>query len=568
MAWGDNDKVVGDGGKWEAPKTFNSSLDSFGRGMTMAPASALLDAVLGQGEGDFGTRFKSAKAYYDAQNERARQENPNAYMGGQIATNAMAIPASMALGPAVAPLSYFAKSGPLQSRMLAGVLDASLGNQLVAAATTSDKTPAERVKAMRDVEMAPENLLGLAGPALQAAPEASAYWRNQANKSRTRVMAPNSSEAQRVFKEAYGSQEAAGEATRDVLGKDIARGGLSPAERAQELEFLRDSASAQKGELTDYLSQQGVKIDAPAVTADVAGVRDQRFGVPETRATTHPETQVAATGMGPHAAAADTSLSSFTRSLGLPEVVGTTETARGAMAGPEGSRALFEQSGAVSPRGTQRYTPGKAEAPTPPSERLQSDLMRPNPGSRHDIAIDENPLPLNKSEAVKSAIDASINDRVAAGYASSTPQEVIQQNPSFKFDKAQADALRRAGEKAVQTQSPADFAEFMRLKQAQRAAETFRGPAGAAGDAAAAGNVGGSHFYPSDRGALNWLLHSTLGRGVNRGVMNMREGLHGFTGSGTKLPYGLAPRVAVAEQSIPEQDLQQLIAEMLRGGNQ
>ena len=206
---------------WEGKKPYNSPLDSVGRGMTMAPVSALIDAVVpGLQEGaTVGERFKKAKAYYDAQNKRASAENPNAYMGGEILTNAMAMLALAPAGGAVAPISntlkYAGQAAKLSPgaiaygtapalRMAAGVGDAMLGNQLISLARTADKDDQTRYAASQEAVWSPYNLLGVAGPAFEAMPQSAQYWRDVANRARTRVMAPDSPSAQRVLKEKIG----------------------------------------------------------------------------------------------------------------------------------------------------------------------------------------------------------------------------------------------------------------------------------------------------------------------------------------------------------------------------
>jgi hypothetical protein len=592
VTW-DDEKTSGV--KWddEPSKPYNSPLDSFGRGMTMAPASAALDALLGQAEGKtFGERFRSAKAYYDKVNDRARRENPNAYAGGEIATNAMAMAAAPALGVVGAPMSAAARGAPTALRMVAGVGDAMATAGLLSQARTADKDVNTRGQAMQEALYSPYNLLGAAGPSFEAAPAASQYWRGAANRLRTRTMAPDSPEAQRVFKETFGSQEAAGEATRNVGGKDVARR-QTAQERAQELNYLRDVASKEKGALTDRLTSEGVVVNPNEVARDVVGARDRMFGEPGSRAETHPQVGMSATELGPHATNADRIVAEVVESMASARrPVAITREARGAMAGPEGSRPLYAQSGETGPRGVQSrtileegrqtqtvptpstvasegpppmswsstheiggrrpYTPGKAEAPTPVGERLQTDLTRPNPGSEWGVAIDAAPpqIRLSSTERAKSAIDAAVNDAVARGYATSVPAEAIRQNPGLKFSKAQADALRRAGEKAVQTQSPQDFAEFMRLKEAQRRAETFRGPSDLEGDMAAAGGGSGrsSHLYPSKHGAMYWALENYVKGPTRYAATDMADAMSAFMKNGATEPQASALAAALINQ--------------------
>lgn len=281
-------------------KVFNSALDSFGRGMTMAPASAFFDALIpgldetkfGKGYFDeFGERFKRSKAYYDQVNQRAQAENPNAYAGGQIATGLMgAVAASPAAG-AMGPLSYLSRGGgsimgealPASINALthagAGVMDAALMNMGIAAATNADKSKEEIGAAMQNAAQSPANLLGMANAlpdVVAAAPAAAQEWRDVGNRMRTRREAPQNAEAQRVFEERHGSPEAAGEAMRQFERAD--RPGTTARERADVYDFERKTAGAEKGGLIEQAEMLGGKGDPEAVLARMQAYRNRRYG--------------------------------------------------------------------------------------------------------------------------------------------------------------------------------------------------------------------------------------------------------------------------------------------------
>ena len=258
MAWGDNDTVVEDSGKWDAgtpsaPVKYETSADRHQR--------RLLGAL--------GIKLPP---------------NPSGSDDIKAAAKGVAVAGTSLL----APVTRLGAAAPMAMRMLGGAVDAMGINSLIAYFQNMDKKPEETRKAMLAAEASPWNAIGAAVPAMGALPGAMQYWRDAANRARARVMAPGNQDAQRAFREKFGSYEQAGEATRNVGGKDVARFGLSPDERAAELEQIASKSGEAKGTLTDKLSEQGVTVSPKDILADITARRDQMFGNPVDRSVTHP----------------------------------------------------------------------------------------------------------------------------------------------------------------------------------------------------------------------------------------------------------------------------------------